>query len=648
MLNVRKYLPFAAPFLTPFLLCAAAAQDAPAPPSPTPTPAADSSSADDEPEREVQIVVTPTRTQRSLSETASSVTVISRRQIEEKKPLDLIDVLRLAPGLSISQNGTRGKVASVFLRGSNSNQTLVLLDGVRANSPADERFDVGNLTPENIERIEVLRGPQSALYGADAIGGVINIITRRGTGPLRTGGALEFGSQNTNRQVVSARGEVGRGSLSFSASRTSTNGFFSNDDYRQNAASLRYDRDLGTNSSLTLTGRAEDGESGAPGQRFLAFDPNARSSPRLLNGTIQFFNQAKSGERVRRRDRVSLGVTSRRLNFNDPINPGAAFPSFLNSTLKDQVLVADAQTTFERARNALTLGGEIRREGADGDTQSSFGPTNFDRSTTTRALWAQNEFRSGRLLLIPGVRYEDNSQYGGDLSGRLAAAYELKDGSRFKASAATGFRAPSINELYFPNYGNPNLNPEKSAGYEIGYERSTARGGRAEITAFTTRYRDLIGTQQVGQNFSAANINRARINGLELSLSQPLGRGLSLLANHAFINTSSSGGQLLRRPRFVSSADLLLRRDKVRADLGIVAQGRRFDNDFAGPPFGSGRGAGIYGGFTRLDLTLGYAVRPELEAYIRFGNLLNRRYEEAAGFPSQRFNVVFGLQSRVF
>lgn len=645
MFSIRKYLPFAAPFL----LCAAAsAQDAPAPASPTPAPAAASDTSADEPEREVQIVVTPTRTQRSLSETASSVTVISRRQIEEKKPLDVIDILRLAPGLSISQNGTRGKVASVFLRGSNSNQTLVLIDGVRANSPADERFDVGNLAPENIERIEVLRGPQSALYGADAIGGVINIITRRGSGPLRTGGALEFGSQSTNRQVVTARGEVGRGSLSFSASRTATRGFFANDDYRNNAASLRFDRDLGSNSSLMLTGRIEDGEVGAPGQQVLSFDPNARSRPRLLNGTIQFFNRAMSGERVRRRDRVSLGLTDRNQRFNDPVNTGAQFPSFTNSILKDQVLVADAQTTFESARNALSLGGELRREGAQGDTRSTFGPSNFDRSTTTRALWAQDELRSGKFLLIPGVRYEDNSQYGGQVSGRLGGAYELKDGSRFKASAATGFRAPSINELYFPNFGNPNLNPEKSVGYEIGYERPTARGGRAELTAFTTRYRDLIGTLQTGQNFSAANINRAHVNGLELSLSQPLGRGLSLIANHAFINTSSSSGQLLRRPRFVSSADLLLRRDKARADLGLIAQGRRFDNDFAAPPFGSGRGAGIYGGFTRLDLTLGYAVRPELEAYVRFGNLLNRRYEEAAGFPSQRFNFVIGLQSRVF
>jgi vitamin B12 transporter len=158
----------------------------------------------------------------------------------------------------------------------------------------------------------------------------------------------------------------------------------------------------------------------------------------------------------------------------------------------------------------------------------------------------------------------------------------------------------------------------------------------------------LIGFVSVGGNFSAANVNRARTSGLELSLNQPLGRSATFIASHAFINTSSSTGPLVRRPKFVSTADLLLQRGKIRGDLGVVAQGRRFDNDFAGPPSGSGRGPGFYGGFARVDLTLGYELRPQVEAYVRFGNLLNKRYDEAAGFPAPRFNVVVGLQTRAF
>ena len=357
---------------------------------------------DDAPE--VEIVVTPTRTERDLSTSASPVTVITREQIAAKKSFDILDVLRQTPGLSIAQTGTFGKSASVFLRGASSSQTLVLLDGVRANSPSDGRFDFGTVPIENVERIEVLRGPQGALYGADAIGGVINIITRRGEGPLQTGGAIEYGSQNTNKQIVNVRGSLGkdnRTGISFSASRLDTNGFFDNDDFRSLNASLRLDRALNANSQLSFIGRIEDGKGGTPGQRFLSFDPNARSEPRLLNGTLQFTNTAMNGTRVTRRDRASLGLTHRTLNFNDPLNPGAQFPSFTDSNLRDQVLVGDAQTTFERGPHALSLGGELRRESARGDSDSTFGPSNFDQATTTRAVWRKMNTRAANCRSCP-------------------------------------------------------------------------------------------------------------------------------------------------------------------------------------------------------------------------------------------------------
>ncbi len=633
-------------FLTPLLIAPLLIS-----PSHAQDEAPNNSTLNDENVPEVEIVVTPTRTERAISDSASPVTIITREQIQAKKSFDILDVLRQTPGLSIAQSGTFGKNASVFLRGAASNQTLVLLDGVRANSPADGRFDFGTVPIENVERIEILRGPQGALYGADAIGGVINIITRRGRGPLQTGGAIEYGSQNTNKQIVNVRGSLdknNRTGLSFSASRLDTNGFFNNDDYRSLNASLRLDRELNSNSNLSLIGRIEDAQGGTPGQRFLSFDPNARSQPRLLNGTLQYTNSALNGTRVTRRDRVSLGLTHRRLGFNDPINVGDPFPNFTTSDLRDQVLVGDAQTTFERGPHAVTVGGELRRESARGDSNSTFGATNFDQSTSTRALWLQDEYKRGSLSLVPGVRYEDNSQYGGDLNGRLAAAYELRDGGRIKASVATGFRAPSINELYFPNYGNPNLNPEQSTGLEIGYSRPTTRQGNVEITAFTTRYRDLIGTAQVGNNFMAANINRARVSGLELSLRQPLNRNFTLNLNHAFLNTTSSTGELLRRPKFATTADLLYRKDRIGADLGLIAQGRRFDNDFAAPPFGNGQGAGFYSGFERLDFTISYDLQPELQLYVRAQNVLDKNYSEAAGFPAAKFNFVIGLQTRAF
>ncbi|MDF2440159.1 MAG: vitamin transporter [Abditibacteriota bacterium] len=636
--------------LMPFSLVAQAQQSTP---TPQPTQAiSDSESGTDE--REVEIIVTPTRNPRPLTDATSSVTLIGRDRIAEKKPVDIIDIVRQAPSVAIAQSGTRGKSASIFLRGSNSNQTLVLIDGVRANSPADGRFDFGTVAAENIERIEVLRGPQSALYGSDAIGGVVNIVTRRGQGPFRTGGGIEFGNFSTNRQIVSARGEVGKGALSFSASRQKSDGSFANDDFRGLNASLRYDHNLGQSSQLALIGRVEDSEIGTPGQQFLGFDPNARSKPRNLFGTVQFTNEARRDDQILRRDRIILGAVDRRLQYNNPANPGAAFSWSSNSRLNDKIYLLDAQSTFNRGAHAITIGGELRQEKAAGNTVSSFGNTVFNQATTTRALFLQDEFRSGRFALVPGLRFEDNSQYGSDVNGRLAASYDLDTRSKLKASAGTGFRAPAINELYFPQFGDPNLRPEESRGFEVGYERQTARGGRLEVTAFTNRFRNLIGTvatprsPQYPFGFKAGNAATARTQGLEFSVSQPFGNGFTAILNHAFLSTSSSAGPLLRRPKFVTSADLLYRRNKIGADLGLNLQGRRFDNDFAAPPFGNGRGAGFYTGYTRLDLTVSYDLRPGVQLYTRAQNLLNRRYEEVAGFPAPRLNFVVGLQTQVF
>ncbi|PQV62963.1 vitamin B12 transporter [Abditibacterium utsteinense] len=615
---------------------------------PTPTPAPDA------PENETVIVVTAERNSQPISQTPSTVTVVTREQIEAKKPFDISDIVRLSPGVSLAQTGSLGKGVSIFTRGTNSNHTLVLIDGIRANSPADGRFDFGNILAENIERIEVLRGPQSALYGSDAIGGVINIITRRGTGPLKTGAGLEIGSDSLQKQVFSARGQVGRGGLSFSATRLKSGGQSDNDDYKNLGASLRYDLGIGKTSNLAFIGRFDDAEVGTPGQTNFTIDPNARSKPRESFGNVQFTHDAE-----KRRDKVTFGIADRRLGFSDALNPGTtpATGTTTDSTNKSRVLSLDAQSAFTLGKNTLTVGGESRRERASVDSVASFGgfPFNsqFNQGTRTNALFVQDEFRSGRFTLAPGVRYERNSQFGNNTSGRFAASFDVDAKSKIKASYGTAFKAPSFNDLYFPGFGTPTLQPEKSRGYEIGYGREIAGSGRVEITAFRNRIRNLIAgvaapTAADPFRFIAANINRAKTQGVEIGLDLPLARGVRAVVNQTFLSTDAAP-RLLRRPGFNTTADLIARRQKISADLGFIAQGRRFDNDFQDPAFGgTGRGAGVFGGYTRFDLTLGYDVRPGLEIYGRLQNLFGRDYEEAAGFRAPGRNFVIGLRTAAF
>ncbi len=592
------------------------------------------------PEADETVEITSTRLPRDIAQSVSAVTIITRRQIEAQKPLDLAELLNRAPGVSISRSGSPGQTTTVRLRGGESDHTLVLLDGVRLNSPSTGLFDFGQILVENIERIEVLRGPQSGLYGSEALGGVINIITRSGSGPFTTGGLLEYGSQNTNKQVVTAGGELGRGKLSFSATRLKSDGFFANDDYKNLGTSLRYDLPTSKTGSLSFITRLEDAKSGAPNQRALAFDPNARAKSQNWTSSVQWNN---AGEK--RRDKISLGFFDRKYRYDNPIDaPGGSFD---NNQFDDQDAQLEAQTSFLRGPHTLTFGGDYRREKANLSFKSGgpFGPfaANFTPKRSNWALFGQDEFRKAKFSIVPSLRYENNEQFGGDVNGRLAGAYQLNKG-RLKASIGTGFRAPTFNELYFPNFGNVNLKPEQSTGFDFGYERPTKGGGRVEATLFYNRFRNLIGSDPV--TFLPTNIDRATTKGVELFLSQPVAKNWNLTWNQTVQSVDSVNQQyILRRPKYATAIDAIYKNERWNADFAVISQGRRFDDNFV---FGPGNVRGFYSGFIRLDLTLGYDLKPNLEIYARAGNLLNRKYEEVAGYPAPRFNIVFGIKAKAF
>jgi vitamin B12 transporter len=274
-------------------------------------------------------------------------------------------------------------------------------------------------------------------------------------------------------------------------------------------------------------------------------------------------------------------------------------------------------------------------------SSSSFGDSPYDEATSTRGIFLQNELKTGKFTLVPGVRRERNSQFGNFTSYRVAGAYDVDERTKLKATLGTAFKAPAFDSLYFPNFGNPDLKPERSRGQEIGLAHNLKSGGQFEATLFRNRIRDLIGF--ASGEFKPTNINRARTQGLELSLDTPLRRDLRLVANQTFLSTNSSTGNLLRRPRFNTAVDLIATRGKFNFDLGLISQGTRFDADFV-----NNFTAQKYGGFTRLDLTVGYQLKQGPQIYARFGNLLNREYEEVAGFPASKFNVVLGVRTLTF
>ena len=615
-------------------ICAGSALADPAPaPATIPAPTPESG------ETEVVVAITPTRHAEPVASATSAVTVITRKQIEDKKPFDITDIIAMAPSLSLSQTGDRGKEASVFLRGASPEEVLVLIDGVRVNSPSTGEFDFGTVPIENIERIEVLRGPQSGLYGSDAMGGVINIITRRGEGPFQTGGSAEYGSFNTNREEYTARGSVGNGGLSFALTRAQTDGSYPNDDFNSLSSSLRFDHPLTGHSSLSFTGQAQQVDVGVPGEVHLSFDPNEREPSHDFLGNLQFKNTAGN-----RQDQVTVAAYDKTLHDDNPLNPGIplADNSESNSLIQDRVLSLEAQSSWNLGFQTLTAGTEIREESANFAESFNVPPpafsANFDKSTNTKAIFVQDELHRGRFSVVPSLREEDNSQFGNNLSGRLAGGYALDAKSRLKASIGTGFRAPAFEDLYFPGFNNPNLQPEKSVGYDVGYARTLPNQGEAEVTLFRNNFRDLITDNALGP----INIDHATTEGLELAYNQRLNRNWKAIVNQSFMNTNSDGSSPpVRRPKFTTGADLVYRQGRFNSDLGLVAQGRRYD---IAPDFSTQQ----YGGFTRFDYTLSYDLTAGRQVYVRIGNLLNHHYEPVTGFPAEGLNFVVGYQVREF
>jgi len=503
-----KKLMTAAPLAVVTLTHAVYAQDpAPSPiPNPADAPAATQATTTETsgtPEDEIVVVVTPTKNPRPLAETSSAVTVISRRQIEAKHPYDITDLLRMVPSLNMVQSGSRGKQSSVFLRGASPAQTLVLIDGVRVNSPSFGSYDFGTLSTDNIDRVEVLRGPQSGLYGSDAIGGVINIITRRGVGPLRTGAKLEIGTDGLNRQNFVARGETGKTGIAFSASRLGSDGTRPNDDYHNQAASLRLDRAISKSVNLAVTTRYDRAKLGILGQTF-GVDPNERGGSRTFFNSFQLTHDTP-----RRKDKISFGYFTKNLTDDDPINPGDGF--FGNTQTRDHVRTLEAQSALNLGHHVLTVGAELRRQQASIVGETNFGPTNYSAGTTTKAVFLQDEFKSGKNAFALSGRYEDNSQFGNDVNGRFSYAREIVKHTRLKAAVGTGFQAPTVDQLGSPFGGNLNLKPVENTTYEIGLQRDLSQGGSVELNVYRTRFKNLIGSDAL---FNNINVDRARGDGL--------------------------------------------------------------------------------------------------------------------------------------
>jgi len=504
------------------------------------------------PGKETAVVVSPTATVTPVDQIASSVTVITAKDMERDQRRTVPDALAAVPGLNIVQTGGPGGLTSVFMRGTNSNHTKILIDGIDASDPSNPNrsFDLGQLLTSDIQQIEVLRGPQSGLYGADALGGVISIITKKGEGPPRATGMIEGGSFGTFNQTASLSGAQDRINYAFNVAHFRATDIpvtppellppgqkAIGNNYDNMTFSTKLGADVSENLTLNAVVRYTDATLHFTGDAFdpvtFASFPSAAQSTQIVH---QLFTREEAvWSMLDGRIKNYFGVNYSN-NWNYNISPGDAAPTI---TTGDR-LKYDWHTVTQLAPyHTVIIGAEHETETLQ---TSSVSAENVNKAAYVEL---QSQF-ANRLFLVENVRQDDNDRFGDHPTFRLAPALIVPfTETKLKGSYGTGFKAPTLNQLFvsFPAFfffANPNLKPEESVGYDAGFEQPLLNDRvRFGSTYFHNDITNLIQSVVDPATFSSTNVNvgRATTEGTENFVAATITDRIRVRADYTFTRT---------------------------------------------------------------------------------------------------------------
>jgi vitamin B12 transporter len=583
-----------------------------------------------------EIVVTASALPERVDETPATVTVITREDIEDRAVRDVADVLREVPGLTVARIGSSGHQTSVFTRGANPAHTLVMWNGIEINTPFFGGYDWGQFSTSGVEQIEVVRGPYSALYGSDAMAGVINILTI----PAHSGlvASVEGGGQGLLNAQLSGAYVGGRdGGLMLSGAFESRrdDGFADNDDFDQQSANMALRWTSASHFSIGLTGRYTTYDLGVPTNLNAALDALVPSLLRRQDGNERQLAIPIEQTLGRFSYDVLLAENRREDTLDDPGDP---FGPFFQNT--DSVTRRARLTTRTKTAIGTVVAG-AEGENTTVDDVTNFGPNFLDKKRTERSLFIEDRYTraigSNRLELSGGFRYDDYETFGSETSPRIAAAW-LAGRTKLHAAYGEAFRAPTVGELYSPFGGNVDLQAERSRSVEAGIDRYFDRGV-VSLTLFQDRYRDLI----TNAGFVLANVGRARARGVELSTQGRITPNVNGGLTYTYLDTEQldSGLQLLRRPKHSGSAFVSVRHGITELNVTLLRTGARPDILPVLP-------------FTRTTndahTTIDANVQLDLgrfTPYVKIENVTDVEYEEVRGYVSPSRRAVVGVRFRM-
>jgi vitamin B12 transporter len=586
------------------------------------------------------VVVTATKTETPQERLGAAVSVVTDEEITEKQWITLEEALRHVPGVDIQRSGGLGKTAQIRIRGAGTQQVQVMIDGMRVKSPTLGVTELTDISLDAIDRIEIVRGPQSTLHGADAIGGVVNIITKKGQGPPTSTVVLQGGSFETYRQQAALSGAYNRFSYSLSGSHYDTRGYLKNDDATQSALAGRFDYDFPWDGAVTLSGRYTNTLTDLPifSTNPTVFDPNSQqqSETYLYNLAYEqkLFDIWTS--------RLRYGQWWNNAGFQNPPPPGAFRTISQIDTRRREFEWLNTVKTGPW--NTITAGAEHRNEAG----RNRF---TFRQEINVVSGFVQDELRIfDRVILGGGVRYEDNDVFGSATTGRASMAILINEiGMKIRGAWGQGFRAPTINDLFFPGFGNPLLTPERSESYEAGVDqRLWDDRVRFGATFFHTQFNDLIQiVLQPNGLFLPVNVGRAISEGVEFYSEVYPTDWLSLYLNYTFLHTRDipANKPLRRFPdhRWTGGATFTWNRLTLFAEA--TATTRQFEAVSApvtGKNFNDGWFRLDFGGSYKLWGRFYWMEQADLIA--RFNNITDERYQETLGFPAPPFNAMVGVR----
>lgn len=570
------------------------------------------------------VIVTATRTEQPLDQTLSQSTVVSREDIERAGTLTLAELLQRFAGLEIRSNGGAGQPASVFMRGANSNHTLVLVDGLRVNSATAGATALEHIPIENIERIEIVKGGMSGLYGADALGGVIQIFTRKDAKP-RLDASLGAGSPSATRLAVGLASTERSTALVFDAGFNDTRGASATnprvpfdlynpdrDPYRQSFASVRLSQTLWQGETVTLAAWQSRGEA--------AYDsgPGKAQNTQTLKGA-QLISENKLGENWN--SRLTVGRTEDDSFADEPF--GGRF-----KTAHDQVTWLNV---FKTPYGHTSAGVEYRRE----KVESTVAYTTATRETTSVFAGYLERLYGGQFEF--SLRRDDVDSKERKNTGSVAYGYDLMPSLKAYIRGARAFRLPTYNDLYYPGFSNPDLKAEDADQREAGLRGSWKDGSGGEwrwgAVRFINQIRGLIAFTFANNTYAPVNIGRADIRGWEFDVAGSLA-GVQMRGSftHQTPLDRDTGRQLQSRARQFGSVDLTTTRGAWTYGLNLAGAGARFDSrtEAAGSRMG---------GYALLGANASVQIDKRWKLEITGHNLANRRYELAQGYETPRRSV---------